>query len=91
MRLLRTTGAQAGWHAVESLLSEAEQLQLWQRQPRLLAHVPQTSPLVQWLAAAHDSSLLAGQQLPPALAYSLAQAGRAPANMPPGMQPEAQR
>lgn len=91
MRLLRTTGAQAGWHAVEHLHSEAEHLQIWQRQPRLLAHVPQLSPLVQWLAAAHDSSLLAGQSLPPALAYSLAQAGKAPAKTPTSAQSEAQR
>lgn len=90
MRLLRTTGAQPGWHAVESLHSEAEHLQLWQRQPKLLAHVRQASPLVQWLAAAHDSSLLAGQQLPPALAFSLEQAGKAPPKMPAATAPGAQ-
>lgn len=91
MRLLRTSGAQPGWHAVENLHSEAEQLQLWQRQPRLLPHLQHTSPLVQWLAAAHDCSLLAGQHLPPALAYTLEQAGKAPPRMQAHPRPEAQR
>lgn len=87
MRLLRTTGTTPGWHAVETLRSEAEHLQIWQRQPRLLAHIPQASPLLQWLVAAHDSSLLAGQSLPPALAFSLEQAGKAPPKMPLGAGP----
>lgn len=87
MRLLRTTGTTPGWHAVETLRSEAEHLQIWQRQPRLLAHIPQASPLVQWLVAAHDSSLLAGQSLPPALAFSLEQAGKAPPKMHRGTRP----
>ena len=87
MRLLRTTGTTPGWHAVETLRSEAEHLQIWQRQPRLLAHIPQASPLLQWLVASHDSSLLAGQSLPPALAFSLEQAGKAPPKMHRGTGP----
>lgn len=87
MRLIRITGANPGWYAVETLRSEAEHLQLWQRQPTLLAHVGQASPLVLWLAAAHDSSLLTGQSLPPALAYSLQQAGKGLAGIRQGSQP----
>ena len=73
MRLVRVA---EGWRAVEELVTEGEQLQLWQRQPALLAHVRQTTALVQWLAAARDSSVLAGQQISPPLAYALQQAGK---------------
>ena len=73
MRLVRVG---AGWRAVEELTQEADQLQLWQRQPSLLAHLAQPSPLVQWLAAARDSSVLAGHTVTPPLAYALQQAGK---------------
>ena len=73
MRLVRVD---AGWRAAETLVTEAEQLQLWQRQPALLAHVQQLTALVQWLAAARDSSVLAGQTVSPPLAYALQQAGK---------------
>ncbi|MNT24908.1 hypothetical protein D3C72_1604080 [compost metagenome] len=73
MRLVRVASR---WHEVEALTQESDQLQLWQRQPGLLQHLRQPTPLVQWLAAARDSSVLAGHAISPALAYALQQAGK---------------
>ena len=72
MRLVRVA---QGWRAVEDLHEEADQLQLWQRQPGLLAHLRQASPLVQWLTAAREPAALAGQSVTPALANTLQVAG----------------
>ena len=73
MRLVRVASR---WHGVEALTQECDQLQLWQRQPGLLQHLHQPTPLVQWLAATRDSSVLAGHAISPALAYALQQAGK---------------
>ncbi len=72
MRLVRVA---QGWRAVEDLHDEADQLQLWQRQPALLVHLRQATPLVQWLTAAREPAALAGQAVTPALAHTLQQAG----------------
>ena len=72
MRLVRVA---QGWRAVEDLHEEADQLQLWQRQPGLLAHLHQATPLVQWLTAAREPAALAGQSVTPALAHTLQVAG----------------
>ena len=72
MRLVRVA---QGWRAVEDLHDEADQLQLWQRQPGLLAHLHQATPLVQWLTAAREPAALAGQAVTPALAHTLQLAG----------------
>lgn len=73
MRMVRI---QSGWQAVEALTQEADHLQLLQRQPQLLAHVEQLTPLVQWLAAARDTSSLQGKSLTPGIALALATAGK---------------
>lgn len=73
MRLVRVVSR---WYVVEDLVEEADQLQLWRRQPGLLQYLRQLTPLVQWLAATRDSGILESHAITPALAHALQQAGK---------------
>lgn len=69
----------AGWRKACDVVDEADQLLVAKHHPFLLAELPSPSPLVQWLAAAKDPSLLRWMALAPAVAHAVAQAaGRAP-------------